>query len=171
MKYDINYYEKMLREYSATAERICHIRWDWVMTVNPNTVLDYGCGCGWFRAWRPKGVQVDSYDIADYPQTGMKFKMYDVVCFWDVLEHIPDFSKVEPVLALARNSVVTVPIYHGEAMLDKWVHFKPTEHIHYFTDKTLVALFGKYGFDLVRHGDPECPPRKDVKTFLFSKLL
>ena len=171
MKYNIEYYEKMLREYSATAEQISRLRWAWIKDINPKTVLDYGCGCGWFRAWRPSGIEVYSYDIADYPQTGIDLKMYDVVCFWDVLEHIPDFSDIEPILALARHIALTIPIFNQEVTLSKWKHFKPGEHIHYFTENTLIALFERYSFVYMASGTPECPPRKEVTSFLFKKSL
>ena len=81
MKYDLEYYELTLRLNSATAEQICKVRWDWIEECNPSVVLDYGSGVGWFRAWRPSGIEVYSYDIADCPQTGIKLALYDVVCF------------------------------------------------------------------------------------------
>lgn len=172
MDYGIEYYEGMLRQYSKTAEEICKKRWDWIMsTLDVKTVLDYGSGVGWFRAWRPPGVEVHSYDVGPMPQTGLGLQMYDVTCFWDVLEHIPDFSEVEPVLALSRCVVCSLPIVQskGSAELGEWKHFKPGEHVHYFTRATLKALFSKYGFDLLKAGQPECPPRVDIWSFIFTK--
>jgi len=169
MNYDLDYYENMLRQYSKTGEEIAAIRWDWIASINPNVVLDYGTGCGWFRAWRPKGVQVYSYDIANYPQTGIKLIMYDVVCFWDVLEHILDFSVIEPILALARNVAITLPMLPEQKSFNGWKHFKPGEHLSYFTEATLDALFRKYGFERIKIGQPECPPRKDITSVLYAK--
>lgn len=169
MNYDIEYYENMLRQYSKTAEQIAELRWKWIEELDPRIVLDYGSGVGWFRAWRPKGVQVDSYDIASYPQTGIKLVIYDVVCFWDVLEHILDFTKIEPILALARNAAVTLPIMSEQEEFDQWKHFKPGEHLHYFTNATLDALFARYGFARKKIGQPECPPRKDITSVLYEK--
>lgn len=169
MDYGIEYYEKMLREYSRTGEEIAKIRWDWISELEPNTVLDYGSGVGWFRAWRPKGVRVHSYDVADYPQTGIQMIIYDVVCFWDVLEHIPDFTEIEPVLALAKNVAASLPLRSGEGDLDKWKHFKPNEHLHFFTERTLDALFQKYGFHRKKIGQPECPPREDITSVLYER--
>jgi len=169
MMYDINYYEKMLREYSGTAEHISKIRWDWISDDNPKSVLDYGSGIGWFRAWRPSGVEVYSYDIAKYPQTGIDLRVYDVVCFWDVLEHVPDFTKVEPILRLAKCVAVSLPMKIGLDDFSTWKHFKPTEHLHYFTEETLDAMFRKYGFHRKKMGQPECPPREDITSTLYRR--
>lgn len=167
MKYDIEYFENTLRLNSKTAEEISHIRWDWIKEISPHTVLDYGSGAGWFRAYRPNGVKVCSYDIGPFPQTGIELILYDVVCFWDVLEHIPDFSEIKPVLALSSHVAVSVPIVNRE--LFGWKHFKPSEHIHYWSEETFKALFREFGFESIKQGQPECPPRKDIHSFLFRR--
>lgn len=167
MNYDIDYYENLLRRYSRTAEEICRIRWDWIAELNPKSVLDYGSGVGWFRAYRPKGVVCHSYDIGPYPQTGMKAQVYDVVCFFDVLEHIPDFGIIEPVMRLANNVATSLPIRNGD--LAGWMHFKPGEHLHYFTEEMLSAFMAEYGFVMAKKGAPECPPRKDIKSYIFKR--
>jgi hypothetical protein len=41
--YDINYWNKMIRQNSTSAELISRIRWDFVSMVKPKIVLDYGC--------------------------------------------------------------------------------------------------------------------------------
>ena len=170
MKYDLEYYENMLRQYSKTAEEISEIRWNWISDVDPEVVLDYGSGVGWFRAWRPRGVKVYSYDIASYPQTGVELLIYDVVCFWDVLEHTLDFAAIAPVLALAKYVAVTLPLMPMQEKLSDWKHFKPGEHLHYFTAESLDALFSRYGFELRKVGQPECPPRKDITSVFYAKI-
>lgn len=168
--YDLDYYENMLRIYSESAGYICGVRWEFISELAPKVVLDYGCGVGWFRAYRPEGVEVYTYDIGPAPQTGLELRMYDVTCFWDVLEHITDFSVIEPVLALSRHVAVTVPIFEDDpAALSNWKHFKPGEHLHYFTPETLGALMARYGFVEKKRGQPECPPREDVWSFMFKK--
>ena len=175
--YDLNYYENLLRIHSATAERISDIRWHFIEQGvylpagrgwrSKLRVLDYGSGVGWFRAWRPPWAEVWSYDIGLYPQTGIDMVPYDVTCFWDVLEHIRDFQDIEPILMLSKKVACTVPIIPDEG-LSEWKHFKPGEHLHYFTKDSLVALFDKFGFSPMVENDCECPPRKDVTTFLFA---
>ena len=167
--YDIKYYEGMLRNYSATAEMISHIRWEFVSQVSPKFVLDYGCGVGWFRAFRPESVVVDTYDIADFVQTGIQREFYDLVCFWDVLEHIPNFETIEAVLESTTYIAITIPIKPEKQVLNTWKHFKPNEHLHYFTKESVQDMFSKVGFYSVKDGQPECPPRVDICSFLFER--
>jgi len=169
IKYDLAYYENMLRIYSKTAETINKIRWDWVSEIEPKTVLDYGSGIGWFKAYAPVGIDVYTYDIMPVIQTGITLRMYDLCCFWDVLEHVPDFAEIEPILALSNHVAVTLPIWHNKGDVTKWKHFKPGEHLHFMTEEIIEALFNKYGFDLLKKGQPENALRVDITSFLFKK--
>jgi hypothetical protein len=173
MNYDLDYWEKMLRQNSGTAEQISNIRWDFVKPANANMVLDFGSGVGWFRAFRPKNVTVFSHDIANCPQTGIPkdFVSCDLVCLWDVLEHIPDFSVIDRFLISAKFVAVSLPIVGKETDVLHWKHFKPLEHLHYFTKETLDALFGKWLFSPIKSGMPECPPRKDILSVLYKRIV
>ena len=103
-------------------------------------------------------------------ETGVELLMYDVVCFWDVLEHTLDFVTIVPILALAKYVAITLPLMPMQEKLSTWKHFKPGEHLHYYTADTLDALFAKYGFELRKAGQPECPPRKDITSVLYAKI-
>ncbi len=169
MKYNVDYFYNMLRLYSKTAEHICKVRWDFVKEVDPSSVLDYGSGCGFFKAFAPAGILVDTYDIMPVPITGITRDRYDLVTFWDVLEHIPDFSEIVPVLSLTDCVAVTVPIKPDGMPWNKYKHYKPLEHAHHFTKDSLCALMRSFGFELYKSGDPECPPRKYIHSFLFTR--
>jgi len=167
--YNLDYFEGYLRNCSRSAEDIAKIRWSFVKETKARTVLDYGSGVGWFRAFRPKDKRVDTYDIGEYPQTGINRKRYDLICLWDVLEHIPNFNSIGSLLSNARFVAITVPIKPKGVKLETWKHFKPGEHLHYFTLKTLDLFFKKYGYHRIKYGNPECPPRQDVTSVLYGK--
>jgi len=175
--YGLDYFENMIHMNSVSAKNIFKVRWDFVAEVNAQTVLDYGCGTNFLSVFQPHGVDVDSFDIGHieegvlYPQTGITRDEYDLVCFFDVLEHVdwnkaPDES-IEEVLRKTTWVVVTVPIKPENQLLETWKHYKPQEHLTYFTAETLVEFFAHRGFKEVKRGTPECPPRVDVATFLF----
>lgn len=173
MKYDLDYWEIMLRQNSKTAEQISSIRWDFVKPANASTVLDFGSGVGWFRAFRPRGMTVFTYDIASYPQTDIPqdFVFCDLVCLWDVLEHIPDFSVIDRFLINTKFVAVSLPVVRKDTSILDWKHFKPQEHLHYFTKDILDALFKRWLFSPIEKGMPECPPRKDILSVLYKRIV
>ena len=172
MIYNLDYWEKMLRQNSATAEHICKIRWDFVREIEPKLVLDYGCGPGWFRAFRPSFVEeMDTYDIAPWPQTGIRHERYELITFWDVLEHIRYLSSLDEIFAKTKYIATSLPIRPKNKKLVGWKHYKPGEHFHYFSRESLQGFFNSKGFKLIKEGTPEveCGIREDIGTFLFRR--
>jgi len=174
MEYGISYYEKNLRNNSSFAKKICSIRWKFI-AVNSFLdfkILDFGCCVGWFRAFRPKGISVDSYDINDVPQTGIREKEYDMVCFWDVLEHI-DWKKgdkfVEKIILSAKYVALSIPIKPRYTRLKKWKHYKPGEHLTIFTIRSLDRFFKKKGFYKIKEGWPETGIREDIYSAIYKR--
>jgi hypothetical protein len=169
MIYDLSYYENMLRMYSKTAEEINKIRWKWIEELKPLNVLDYGSGVGWFRAWRPENVQVDSFDIGAYPTTGLRFNFYDIVCFWDVLEHFVILTELLPIFNKAHFIAGTIPILPLDKPLKLWHHHKPNEHMHHRPKCDWLATFAYLGWKVKKEGTPECPPRLDIWSFILER--
>lgn len=178
ISYDIEYYYNLLRIHSATAEYINNVRWDFLqkhllLTKNiVSTILDYGCGVGWFAALRPKGLPIKmyTYDVMPVPQTGIpEDAEFDVITLWDVLEHIPDFTSLAPLLKKTNYVVISLPIKPNDVAWKDYYHLKPGEHLHYYDIELLVELFRRYGFDLKISDQPECPPRKMIWDMIFQK--
>lgn len=179
--YDSDYYENMLHMYSGSAANIFQIRWEFVKMTGAQTVLDYGCGCNFLTIFQPHGIgiDVDSYDIGHiepgvgYPQTGIKRDSYDLVCLFDVIEHVdwentPD-TLMDATIQKAKWVAVSVPIKPGELPFEEWKHYKPGEHLIYFTEESLDEFFRVRGFEKVKSGYPECPPRIDILTALYVR--
>jgi hypothetical protein len=167
IKYDLNYLENLLRIQARTGQLIAEIRWDFIDCKKNNikTILDYGSGVGFFRAFRPEGIEVDNYDVNPCaPQTGITKKTYDLVCLWDVLEHL-----TAPLEFDSKFITITVPIKPKDILLKDWYHFKPGEHLVYFSQEYLDLIFKNFGYQRIKLGQPECPPRKDVWSILYEK--
>lgn len=169
MRYELNYFEHTLRKCSATAEEIVKLRWDFIAIANAKRILDYGCGPGWFRAWRPSDLIVDSFDIGNYPQTGINEMDYDLICFWDSLEHIPDLSEIFWLLSRTKYVAISIPIKPKNVLMEKWKHYRPYEHLSYFSLKELDEFFEKRGFRNIKQNQNECPPREDIWTILYQR--
>lgn len=177
MNYDLKYYELMLRRNSKTAKQISMLRWNFVSDIAiVKKVLDVGSGCGFFRAYRPCWVKiVDTYDVGDYPQTGIQHKTYDLITLWDVIEHI-DWKKdgdkiIEMALQSTETVAISIPIKPRFKRYKKWKHTKENEHLTYFTIRTLDRFFKKRGFIKIKEGWPEtdCGIREDIYSAIYQK--
>lgn len=176
MIYNKKYYNNLLKKHYSTAKLINTIRWNFVKELKLKTVLDYGCGCNFLTKYAPRGITVDSYDIGklndkSYPQTGIQHEDYDLIFFNDVLEHVdwennPD-KDILNIIERTKYVYITIPIYKGEN-IKEWVHYKPGEHLTYFTEKSLDNFMLKYNFKLIKKGWVECPPRKDILTGVYK---
>lgn len=174
MKYNEDYYYNLLKMQTEYARHISDIRWQFVRECGAKTVLDYGCGVGFFKAFAPPDVEVDTYDVGPYVMTGMNRKSYDLLCLWDVIEHVdwmhnPDVG-IENALKKAKYVAVTVPILSVGKKLKEWKHWKPKEHLFRFKSiDCLISFFKKRGFKLIKMEDIENPPREDIYDFLFRR--
>jgi hypothetical protein len=142
------------------------LRWNFIQRAlglpAESRILDVGYGNGAFLK-RAKaadmtifGVDLHTEDFGipvvnfDTPQD------YDLVCFFDSLEHFPDFA---PILQLeTRNVIVSIP-YTPDFILTaptKWRHFKPGEHLHDFSRTSLDTFRRNWGFARrLAEGHPE----------------
>ena len=142
------------------------LRWEFIQArlrlPAASCVLDVGYGNGAFlkRARAASmsifGIDLHSEDFG-IPVVGFETRQdYDLVCFFDLLEHFPDFA---PILRLnTRFVVVSIPNTPDFILTTpwKWRHFKPGEHLHYFSRASLDALMSNWGFsNRLADGFPE----------------
>ncbi len=177
-KYGTEYYENLLEMYAGSMERISNIRWQFIAPIEAKLVLDYGSGNNALTLFKPDDVIVDSYDIgtigkAPYPQTGIRHEKYDLICLFDVMEHIkwtsdPDEAMLEAI-DKADALAATIPILPDDQVLEDWKHYKPGEHLTYFNTGAFIGFIESLGFTLQDNGQPECPPRQDIESFLFAR--
>ena len=184
IKYQKKYFDSYV-EYRGTevSKKLNGFRVTKVIShLPPNaTVLDVGIGAGEFVDICP--LETAGFDINPF---GIKWledkkKFYDVnkkknfddikaFCFWDVLEHIekPDvlFSK------MAKDSMVfvSIPIVNNFDNIENWKHYKPGEHLYYFTLKGFITWMDDWGFSMIDSSSGEMTAgREDIYTFVFKK--
>jgi hypothetical protein len=64
----------------------------------------------------------------------------------------------------------SMPIYENEAHCRSSKHFKPGEHLHYWTHSGLVDWFAQQGFILMAHNDEESRiGREGIKSYAFKR--
>lgn len=177
--YDSDYYENLLHMYAGSAKEIAQVRWGWVSEVCATTILDYGAGLNFITIFAPAGTDIDSFDIGHiddnpYPQTGIRHEHYDLIFFNDVVEHVdwdnaPDL-RMEEMFSRTDWISVSIPILPDGLPLKEWKHYKPGEHLIYFSEESLDEFFKERGFEKVKSGHPECPPRADVLSVLYRHI-
>jgi SAM-dependent methyltransferase len=141
--------------------------------ARPGRVLDVGCAAGYFLSvMRDEGWDVTGIEPSDAIRAQAAERIgasrvhggllqdapvephsFDLVTFWDVIEHIPD-----PVAALRHAGDLLAPggkllietqdvSSRAARMLGKaWQHYKHAEHIYHFDPRTMLDLLRRAGF-------------------------
>lgn len=88
--------------------------------------------------------------------------------FWDSLEHIP---VPEEAVKHAREWVfVSMPIYTDAADVLRSPHYKPGEHVWYWTEAGLIRWFDRQGFDVAEvNGEETAAGRRGILSFAFCR--
>lgn len=166
--YDKGYQDKYhVYEDTPLGHAINKVRWEFVGRHIPEhaSLLDWGCAVGAFHGSSKNGYVCCGYDInPNSPFCVKPDRKFDVLTFWDSLEHTPDFYEVirfyEP-----KHVFVSTPnleVVRGD--IHAWKHYRPYEHIFYFDRYSLEFIFDSLGYALVETNfeegvlrDPSCP--------------
>lgn len=120
-------------------------------------LLDVGYGNGDFLKVASKAYTCFGSDVSKaYPvPDGVGFvedifaDQYDIVCFWDVLEH---FEDVYSAIDRLKTKYVCVSLpncdYKSDEWFESWKHRKPDEHLWHFNKDSLVKFFDSLGYSL-----------------------
>lgn len=93
----------------------------------------------------------------------------EVATCWDSLEHIPEPEKL---LARVREWLfVSMPIYKDMQDVLTSKHYKPGEHLHYWTLAGFIAWCERQGFEVqeVNHAEEELG-REGITSFAFRRV-
>lgn len=139
----------------------------------PNETLDVGIGGGRYVT-ESGGYGYDvCADAVKWLQKQGKYRdpyfTWPAITCWDSLEHIPD-----PALLLKQVKewlFVSLPICESR---DEWAaskHFKPGEHVHYFTRDGFLRWCAEQGFECVEINRVESDlGREGIMSFAFKRV-
>jgi len=181
--YDGEYFQRY-RAMSQTPMAIALNRFRAALVVrhggwsDPISLLDVGIGDGAFlrslegQEWiRRFGADVNPAGISyleEHGQLGSLEETYDVVTFWDSLEHIRDPRWA--LRAAARVAIVSIPIFNDVAHVLASRHYRPDEHYWYFTRAGFCAFADREGFDVVDVLATETALGRDgIETFVLNR--
>jgi len=151
----------------------------------PSSILDVGYGDGSFlKVCNNIITDCFGYDVSSYPApegcevvSSMTDGIYDVVTFFDSLEHFEDIEFVKDLKC--RAVCISVPHCHytSDEWFEKWKHRRPDEHLWHFDKDSLVNFMERMGYVMVSCSNLEDTIRKNphqeetnILTCVFKKL-
>lgn len=189
--YDQNYIEHSFNRYGVLGEKMSFLRFGFLLGVMghiPTSIMDVGYGNGNFlRVAHDLVKDCSGFDIEPaYPlppsissQTSLYSRSYDVVTFFDSLEHFPNIYEIAAMQA--EWVIITVPWCHarsqGDEWFDGWKHRKPDEHLWHFDPESMTEFMRSLGYqamklcaleDTIRGGGPHNLP--NILTGGFRKI-
>jgi hypothetical protein len=172
-------YSKERYDTYSTNDSMSKLRYDLICKYvgHFDNICDYGYGNGAFmRYCSQKDKNVYGYDISDYPvpqktnRLNSLYELYqssfDVVTFFDSIEHIPKMDLTYDLQALPTKFVcISIPWFHeslGPEWFRTWKHRRENEHLHHFDVSGISKLLKHSNFKLVHLGNEEDEIRKSV---------
>lgn len=175
MTYEGPYFEKYLvMDAAPMGAELTAARVDMVRRHTDLPVVDIGIGGGRFVTESGGfGFDVNADAVAWLNERDAYFDPYkshcEVITCWDSLEHIPD-----PVALIDRVSewvFVAMPIYKDLQDCLNSKHYRPGEHIWYWTHQGLILWFHNIGFECVEVNDQETTiGREGIKSYAFKRV-
>ena len=135
--------------------------------------VDIGIGGGRFvLEANGFGCDVNAEAVQWLRERGLHFDIYaahaEVITCWDSLEHIPNPERL--INQAGEWVFVSMPIYKDQAHCLASKHFKPGEHLHYFTHDGLLLWFTQQGFTCIEYNDIESQLGRDgIMSYAFRR--
>ncbi len=182
-KIDYNYeYSNKYNSYGEKSNYLSYLRLGILLgNINTitNSILDVGYGnCAFLNASKNIIKNCFGSDISDYPVDenitrvdSIIDKHYNVICFFDSLEHFDDISIINK---LDCDYVfISVPWCHylSDEWFLNWYHRRPNEHLWHFNDKSLINFFNENGYENIYIGNFEDTVRKNNSLGEYPNIL
>lgn len=176
--YDAAYFDKYVGYAgSPIAARINKGRVDFVddMVGSGTEVLDIGIGCGEFILNRPctRGFDVNPAGVRWLKENGRyseDFGAFRAFTFWDVLEHVPSPQTYFEAMPDACHVFACLPIFDNLRAIRQSKHYRPNEHLYYFTASGFGRWMALHGFRLLDMATFESVAgRESILSFAFRR--
>ncbi|HFN5073951.1 TPA: methyltransferase domain-containing protein [Pseudomonas aeruginosa] len=174
MDYSGPYFEKyQALDATPMGTALTTARVDMVRRHFDGEVLDVGIGGGRFVVESGgKGFDVNEEAVQWLKSRNAyadPYKGVAAITCWDSLEHIPDPEAL--VRSVGEWVFVSMPVYKDQGDCLKSKHFKPGEHLHYWSVRGLVGWFAKMNFGCVEINERESElGREGITSFAFRRF-
>lgn len=154
-----------------------------------NTIIDVGCGAGYFlacaakRGWRADGSEISDGAIqlarekgqsvikGDIADIDFEKDKYDVATLFELIEHAADpegiIRKLSYALRRGGAIYITTPNYNSltrKILRERWGMFNK-EHLFYFMPQGLAAVLKRYNFRIMKIKTENLSLREILKVF------
>lgn len=176
--YDKDYFDKYIKYGGSQTEVILNkIRKDTVNKFYRGPILDIGVGNGSFITdYAKEFLGSKGYDINQSAVDMLKsadmysdnLSSFGAMTFWDSLEHMVNPIKMLSFIPVGGWAFVSIPIFKNLREIRKSKHYRPDEHLWYFTSDGFIRFMeGECGFRVVDQHVLETTEggREDIKTF------
>lgn len=114
-------------------------------------VVDVGIGSGEFIKTRPNtyGHDVNPAGIEWLKRNDLwveKLTGFPGATFWDVLEHVDEPETYLRQIGLHGFVFTSLPIFYGLGGIRTSKHYRPGEHLYYWTEEGFIAWMQMHGF-------------------------
>lgn len=180
--YDFRYQEKVMAyEDSPIARAVNAGRVDLLRrhAALGAKVLDWGCGSGAFmRVAGAAGFDAYGYDVNPAAQLTLGDRalgnpdLADAVTLWDTIEHMEVPEVILKRVRTGAHLFVSLPIFDDLKRVRESKHYRPGEHLYYWTRDGFVSWMALYGYRLLEESDHETSAgRESIGAFAFKKDL
>lgn len=163
-----------MQEETIVGKKLISLRRSMLGECIMDPIVDVGIGGGGFVKSLP---QSRGYDVCPQAKKWLEEtkRWHDLstmpahtVCFWDSLEHM--LSPEAILRNVALNAFMSLPIFESAEHVLASKHYKPNEHIWYFTEKGLIGFMRSMGFSMIeRNRDEERLGRDGIGTYWFRR--
>jgi hypothetical protein len=177
VNYDESYFDKCA-SYVGTniAEKITDERLNLVRRYHGNDLLcDVGVGSGEFilRHGNAFGVDVNQVAVDWLKSRGLyadDLSQFRAFSFWDVIEHVetPDdwFQHIQS----GSWVFASIPVFDDLDKIRQSRHYRPGEHLYYFSPGGFIGWMGLHGFRCFEYTDAETKAGRDsIMSFAFKR--
>lgn len=144
------------------------------------TVLDYGAGSGAFvRAAVAAGYAARGYEVIAAAAVRLRVAGlyagpdpggFAAVAAWDVLEHLDDPGALLRAIPARAHLFASVPVFASLRAIRESRHYRPGEHLTYWTRGGFVRWAAGYGFRLLEISEHETRAGRDsIGAFAFVR--
>lgn len=177
MSYEHDYWEKYLvMDDTPLGDALTAARKELVDFYYSGPIVDVGIGGGKFvRSMDDRGFGFDvNTDAINWLMANNRFcdpyaSNVDCISCWDSLEHI---CHPEALINQVNQWVfVSLPIFENPNTITQSKHYRPGEHIWYWSDFGLTKWFKELGFQLVEKNNMETDlGREAISTYVFRRI-